>query len=186
MASRHDWLEEGLRILSEDGAPALTIERLTTRLGLTKGSFYHHFKGMTGFKTDLLAYYETEHTSRYIADVERVGDTAAARLHRLMDLVLDSKGDSDRLEIAVRAWAFQDAEVRALQERVDRLRIEYLQSLARDLGGADSTSVPLARLFYLLLVGAQQVVPPVPAEDLREIYALALRLAAPNEEGPSA
>ncbi|MFD0901821.1 TetR/AcrR family transcriptional regulator [Actinomadura sediminis] len=182
MASRHDWLEAGIGILAEDGAPALTLERLTDRLDLTKGSFYHHFKGMAGFKTDLLAYYESEHTSRFIQDAECAGETAGTKLHRLMELVLAAKGDSDDLENAMRAWALQDDEARALQERVDRRRIDYLRTLVRGLDTADRDPGPLARLFYLLLVGAQQLVPPVPAEELREIYTLALRLA-PQENG---
>ncbi|MFJ8691659.1 TetR/AcrR family transcriptional regulator [Streptomyces roseolilacinus] len=182
MASRQDWLEEGFRVLSEDGAPALTIERLTARLKLTKGSFYHHFRGMAGYKTDLLAYYETEHTGRYVAEAERGGGTAGARLRRLLELALEDKGVSDGLEIAVRAWALQDAEVRALQQRVDRLRVDYLRDLLREAGGPDTDTAPLARLLYLLLVGAQQLVPPLPAEELREVYTLALRLA-PHEEG---
>ncbi|MEU7004548.1 TetR/AcrR family transcriptional regulator [Nonomuraea sp. NPDC046570] len=176
MASKRDWLEAGLTVLGEEGAPALTIERLCGALGLTKGSFYHHFKGMTGFKTDLLEHFEAEHTSRYIAGAEVAGDAAQARLHRLMNLVLEDEGGSHDLEIAMRAWASQDAEVHALQQRVDRLRIGYLRSLWRDLGGPEADADPMAHLLYLVLVGAQQVVPPLPEEDLREVYALALRL----------
>lgn len=177
MASKRDWLEAGLRVLSEGGAPALTIERLCAELGLTKGSFYHHFKGMSGFKTDLLEHFETEHTSRYIAGAEVGGGPAVTRLHRLMNLILEDKGGNHELEIAMRAWALQDSEVQALQRRVDRLRVDYLKSLWRELGGAEADVEPMAHLLYLVLVGAQQVVPPVAAEDLREIYALALRLA---------
>ncbi|RSN64687.1 TetR/AcrR family transcriptional regulator [Actinomadura sp. WAC 06369] len=182
MAGKRDWLDAGIGILAEDGAPALTLERLTDRLNLTKGSFYHHFKGMAGYKTDLLAYYESEHTGRFVENAERAGEAAGARLERLMELVLESKDASDDLENAVRAWALQDGEVRALQERVDRLRVDYLRELVGGLGAADRERGPLARLFYLLLVGAQQVVPPVPGGELREIYTLALRLA-PREDG---
>lgn len=177
MASKRDWLEAGLTVLGEEGAPALTIERLCAQLGLTKGSFYHHFKGMARFKTDLLEHFEAEHTGRYIDSAERGGEPARDKLRHLMNLVLDTKGGSDRLEIAVRAWALQDPEVRALQERVDQARVGYLRSLWRDLGGAETDAEPMARLLYLVLVGAKQIVPPMATQDLREIYELALRLA---------
>ncbi|NKY16282.1 TetR/AcrR family transcriptional regulator [Streptomyces somaliensis] len=185
MASRRDWLEEGLAVLGEEGAPALTVDRLAARLKLTKGSFYHHFKGMAGYKADLLAHYEAEHTGRYVADAERRGGgTPHARLLYLRELVLRDKDGSDALEIAVRAWALQDPEVCALQQRVDRARIGYLRELVRgDDGDADAT--PLARLLYLLLVGAQQLVPPLPAGELREVYDLVLRLT-PAGKGPAA
>ncbi|MFE3449951.1 TetR/AcrR family transcriptional regulator [Nonomuraea sp. NPDC059194] len=178
MASKRDWLEAGLLVLSEDGAPALTVERLCADLGLTKGSFYHRFKGMAGFRTDLLEHFEAEHTSRYIAGAEAGGGAASVKLNRLVDLILDDKGGNHDLEIAMRAWALQDSEVQALQQRVDRLRVDYVKSLWRDLGGPEAEVEPMARLLYLVLVGAQQVVPPVPAEDLREIYTLAMRPAS--------
>ncbi|MEV2270017.1 TetR/AcrR family transcriptional regulator [Nonomuraea africana] len=184
MASKRDWLEAGLTVLSEEGAPALTIERLCARLNLTKGSFYHHFRGMAGFKTDLLKHFEAEHTGRYIDGAESAGASAQAKLDHLANLVLDDKGASYDLEIAVRAWALQDAEVHALQRRVDQLRVDYVRSLWRELGGREAEAEPMARLLYLVLVGAQQVVPPVPADELREIYALALRLM-PEERRPT-
>ncbi len=40
--TKRKWLEEGLSLLAESGA--LTIEKLTSRLGVTKGSFYHYFQ----------------------------------------------------------------------------------------------------------------------------------------------
>jgi AcrR family transcriptional regulator len=43
VTTSRDWLEEGMAILEDLGAEALTIETLTNRLGVTKGSFYHHF-----------------------------------------------------------------------------------------------------------------------------------------------
>ena len=38
-----DWVQEGFRVLAEDGVKALTLGHLCTRLGVTKGSFYWHF-----------------------------------------------------------------------------------------------------------------------------------------------
>jgi len=39
LLTRRRWLEEGLALLEEAGAEALTIESLTSRLGVTKGPF---------------------------------------------------------------------------------------------------------------------------------------------------
>ncbi|GAA3470766.1 TetR/AcrR family transcriptional regulator [Nonomuraea roseola] len=184
MASKRDWLEAGLEVLSEEGAPSLTIERLCAHLNLTKGSFYHHFGGMARYKSDLLEHFETEHTGRYIDGAESAGDSAQAKLYHLLNLVLDDKDTDHDLEIAVRAWALQDAEAQALQRRVDQLRVDYLRSLWRELGGSEDDADPMGRLLYLVLVGAQQVVPPVSADELKEIYTLALRLA-PQEKKTS-
>ena len=42
-----DWVQEGFRVLAEDGVKALTLGQLCSRLGVTKGSFYWHFSDMT-------------------------------------------------------------------------------------------------------------------------------------------
>jgi AcrR family transcriptional regulator len=174
MASKRDWLDAGLAILAEAGAPALTVEELCARLGLTKGSFYHHFRGMGGYKGDLLAHFETHDTTRYIDAAEQAGGD---RLARLMDLVLEDTDAHAGLEPAVRAWASQDAEVRAVQARVDRARTDYLRELWLATGGAERDATAMARLLYLVLVGAEQVVPPISDGALREVYELALRPA---------
>jgi len=178
MATRADWLDAGLEVLAAGGAPAVTIERLTARLGLSKGSYYHHFKGAGGFRTALLEHFETQFTTRLIDTVEQdPGADADVKLKRLMELVLPDPG-SAQLEIAVRAWALQDPEARATQERVDRARTDYLQSLCRGLRSKELIYPDrLARLLYLIFVGAEQVLPSVPRAELRDIYAMTLRLA---------
>ncbi|WP_433273406.1 TetR/AcrR family transcriptional regulator [Actinosynnema sp. CS-041913] len=175
MVSKRDWLDIGLRVLAREGAPALTVERLSGRLGVTKGSFYHHFKGMAGFKVDLLAHFEAECTTGYIEQAERGGGTARERFERLLELVLADEEDRPLLESAMRAWAMQDADVRATQERVDQERIGYLARLCAEVGPADE-ALPAARLLYFVLIGSGHVLPPVGPAELREIYALTTRL----------
>ncbi|WP_218009811.1 TetR/AcrR family transcriptional regulator, partial [Actinomadura kijaniata] len=178
MAGKRDWLEAGLDILGEHGAPALTIERLTERLGLTKGSFYHHFKGMGGYKTALLAHIEAEGTAAYIAYADSGPDRSArARLDRLAERV----SDDDRgpaLEVAVRAWAQQDPEVRALQERVDRTRMAYLRDLWQEITGDPAAAEQTALLLYLVTIGADHLVPAASGRALRGLYDLVIRLGA--------
>jgi AcrR family transcriptional regulator len=178
MVTRADWLEAGLKVLADEGAPALTIERLTEQMGLSKGSYYHHFKGTGGFRTALLEYFEAQFTARLIDTVEQKPDAdAATKLNRLLGLVLADEAKV-KLEIAVRAWALQDAEARATQERVDEARTAYLQQLCRGLASKQLDDPDrLARLLYLILVGAEQVLPPVRSKELRELYLMTLRLA---------
>src|SRR5260370_38411681 len=40
-----DWAKAALQLIAEAGLGALTAEALAARLGVTKGSFYLHFKG---------------------------------------------------------------------------------------------------------------------------------------------
>src|SRR5215470_10895788 len=164
MVTRTEWLDAGLELLAGEGAPAVTIERLTGKLGVTKGSYYHHFNGAAGYRTALLEYFEAQFTTRLIDAIERKPDAEPEqKLLHLLRLVL-ADPDNAALEIAVRAWALQDPEVRAAQERVDRTRTAYLKELCRGLRtGVDPDR--FAQLLYLTLIGAEQVMPPLERAD---------------------
>lgn len=173
VATEQDWLDEGLAILAAQGVPALTIELLCERLALTKGSFYHHFRGMPAYRVALLDHFEARFTTAFIDTVESGARVpAAVRLENLLDLVTRAVAPPG-LEVAVRAWAQQDDQARAVQERVDRRRIDYLRALWEQRGGEDPGTMAL--LLYLILVGAGHLVPPPTAGELRTVYDLALR-----------
>jgi AcrR family transcriptional regulator len=61
--SKQDWLEVGLKTLGEFGENGLTIERLTGTLGVTKGSFYHHFRNVEDFREQLIAFWADQYLS---------------------------------------------------------------------------------------------------------------------------
>lgn len=179
MASRELWLDAGLRALARDGAGGVTIDKLAAALGLSKGSFYHHFTGIGGFKVALLDHFEAVHTRRFIDAIEGLPTASPRRkIERLLDMVLSEHPSSEQpdLEIATRAWAQQDAEVRAAQERVDRIRMSYLRDLWLALSGDAEEASQMGRLLYILLIGAGHVIPPLPAGELRRLYNLVLRL----------
>ena len=62
--TRAQYFELGLNLLAEDGARAVTIDALCTRLAVTKGSFYHHFQGVRDFMAQLLLYWEHQYGHR--------------------------------------------------------------------------------------------------------------------------
>lgn len=164
--TKRDWLEAGWHLLAEQGIAALTIERLTERLGITKGSFYHHFAGLPDYRTALLAFLEQAETLQVIQLVEQEA-TPAAKLRRLLDLVVAYPPDS---EIALRAWAMQDEEARVVQARIDARRVEYLHGLCTALAPTEARALRMARLAYVILVGGGHLQPPLSAEALRELF----------------
>ncbi|MEU4190591.1 TetR/AcrR family transcriptional regulator [Kribbella sp. NPDC026611] len=175
MVTRVEWLEAGMELLTHEGAPAITIERLTDQLGVTKGSYYHHFGSAAGFKTAMLEYFEAQFTGSLIEAVERKPEVEPGKkLAHLLRLVM-SDPDNAALERAVRAWALQDPEVRATQERVDKARTAYLTELCRGIK-PDVDPDRFAQLLYLILIGAEQILPPIARTDVQEIYTMTLQL----------
>lgn len=163
--TRRQWLEEGLALLEEASAEALTIESLTSRLGVTKGSFYHHFTNYQDFKQGLLSFWEEEGTLRIIHWAEQEA-SPPEKLARVMRASLPPS----RLDVALRAWALQDDQVRVYQQRIDQQRLAYLESVVFAARADRLYAQRLARLLYSLYVGSQHLLPPIQGEDLGALY----------------
>lgn len=181
---RERWLDEGLRVLSELGINGVRIDRLADRLGLTKGSFYHHFPGMAGYRLALLDHFERTYTTRYIDLVEQAElPDARDKLWALIEAVSAELSD-DNLEVAIRGWAAKDDDARATLERVDQTRIEYLAGLLLAMHPERDDSLLLSHILYLTLIGARHVVPPLPVKEIRRMYGWLLALTeAPTRTG---
>jgi AcrR family transcriptional regulator len=186
--SRERWLDEGLAVLAEEGPPGLRIDRLAARLGVTKGSFHHHFAGAAGFKAALLEHYE-EQAGRAIHDAiaDRRAEGTRATLAWLTELATrDGELRRERLDTAVRAWAQSDPAVRETQARIDAATIGALQAAWRPLVGSDADARAAALVPYLVSLGAQATVPPIESDDLRAVYALLLDLVPQDPANASA
>jgi len=166
--TRADLLQAGLTILAEHGEAALTIESICTRLGVTKGSFYHHFGSRQIFSRQLLEYWEEEHTRRFIELCDRAGD--AADSYCMLDAFAEEVEDD--VEVAVRAWALRDPLAREFQERIDQTRMDYLKALHQDLIGDAARAEVLARLEYAAFIGSRQIMPGLGKAQLAEILDL--------------
>lgn len=166
MAGKTSWLESGLVILGTAGPTGLTIDKLVAATGLSTGSFYHHFSGMPGYRSALLGYFEEQHTTRYLREIEAADLDPRGRLELLIDLVLEDDEPAS-IEVAVRAWALDDPIAAAAKERVDSTRLGVLRTLLMDCGYAKDAAEETAQILYLLVLGAGNVLPTVPPERLR-------------------
>lgn len=165
MAPRQRWLDEGLALLAESGFAGVTIEALCERLRLTKGSFYHHFKGMAGYRVALLEHFEHRETQSFIDMIEALPAAAGAdRLRALAQAVVADEAH-DTLEPQVRIWANQDDVARAFLERIDTTRIAYLQRQCRAVVDDVALADQVGLMIYLVVVGSSSVIPRVPAAD---------------------
>lgn len=161
-----DYFREALAVLGEYGSEALTIAVLCERLGITKGSFYHHFGGMPGFVTQLLGYWEREHSDRLIR-ISKAQPDPTLRIHTLTEMGV---GLPHASEAAIRAWARSSPEVAEATARVDRRRERHLVDAISALGIDRPRSRVLARIGLNLLIGVQQREYPVDLKRLRQMF----------------
>ena len=48
--TKQDWINSGLRTLATEGASALKVGAMAAALGVSRGSFYWHFKDFADFR----------------------------------------------------------------------------------------------------------------------------------------
>ena len=150
----HDaWVAGALTVLAEGGIDALKVEPLAARLGVTKGSFYHHFANRRSLHVAMLDAWERAGTTQIIDDVDAASTTPDDRLRRLAHRTMRSDPTSDAIENALRAWATTDAEAAAAVGRVDERRLDYAADLLRATGMTPAVARRRARLLYRVLIG---------------------------------
>lgn len=179
--ARDRWLSEGVDVLADEGAAGVRIDRIAARLGLSKGSFHHHFQGAAGFKRDLLTYLEDLQVSALatgIAQVQRDGASTPEESLRELVFLLGGSPELYRpeLETALRAWALTDEDAARTQASIDEARLNALQSIWRQISDDEEVVRVAALLPYVIALGSRVIMPPLETEDLQALYTWILRL----------
>lgn len=165
-----------MELLVRDGVDGITVEALTQQLGVTKGSFYHHFRDTAHFKAEALAYCLSQNVGSVIARAN-AGSTPFARLFLLTDMA----ATVDPLEVAIRAWALQDADVRATLTAIDQQRLAYVIELHQQLGLDPVLAQQAAHLFYCTFLGGMHLLPTLTHAQLHDMFAALRRLYGISE-----
>jgi AcrR family transcriptional regulator len=165
--NREQYFELGLELLAEGGAKAVTIDALCTRLRVTKGSFYHHFAGVRGFVSQLLAYWEDRYGQRLAREA-----LAACGPAELIPLLKHgaSREVHHEAESAIRALAQSAPEAAEVQRRVDQGREDLLIDAYTGAGVPATSAATLARIGMAILIGTQQRERPVDRDRLFALF----------------
>jgi len=150
----------GFRALTAEGPAGLRVEAIARALKVSKGSFYWHFKDAPALKTAMLAHWVTKATEAIIGTVSKQGGDAGARLRLLADLAtedIETPYGGRLVEAAIRDWARFDPEVAETVTRVDRARLDFLQSLFAGIGAPAPSCRIKANLVYAALIGLQHL-----------------------------
>ncbi len=144
------WIDAALEILADGGIDAVRIEPLAKQLGVTKGSFYWHFKDRGALLDAMLTQWRRNTTLDIIARLERSAATPEARLAQLLKMPFRGvKADkSAEVELALRLWGRRDPQARAALAEVDQLRLRYFQDLLQRLGFSSEAAAVRAIYCY--------------------------------------
>lgn len=164
------WVDAGIEILVRESIEHVRIERIAVQLGVTKGSFYWHFKDRADLHTAILDRWLQKATIGVKERVERECPTASERLRRLLELPFWSPNAarSADLELAIRAWSRRSSFAKRAVSKVDGVRLDYLASLYRDMGFTAEDASMRAHMAYAFMRYLGQL-HDVPEEEERRI-----------------
>ncbi|MGQ0842915.1 MAG: TetR/AcrR family transcriptional regulator [Sporichthyaceae bacterium] len=145
-------------LLGATGPEAVTVHALCDRLGVTKGSFHHHFGTMNGFMQAWAA-----HWGSCFAGLLDACGVAADPLRQLTLLHQATLTHPHPIETAWRAMARDHPAVRAALAGAERRTVDQLAGVLTGLLGDANLARPLAEFGLGLAVGTQQVHPPLDA-----------------------
>ncbi len=149
---RFDWLLKALDIFVAEGIDAVRITRLAQDLGVTRGSFYWHFKNREDLIDALVSYWKDKNTAAITESVNHAGDLADG-IFRFFETCIDAARFDPRLDLALREWARRSAKVRTLVDREDEARIEALCDFFSRFGYDMPEALIRARVLYYSQIG---------------------------------
>ena len=147
---RGDWIEAAIDLLVSGSIDAVRVEPLAKLLGVTKGSFYWHFKDRAALLEALLQSWRQTATVGVIDRLEQSGKSTEEQLRQLIELPYTNPKSkrAGQIELAIRGWARRDDTAAAAVAEVDELRLKYTASLFQNKGLSKEEAHARAYLAY--------------------------------------
>jgi AcrR family transcriptional regulator len=170
------WISAALEALAEGGIDAVRVDPLAKRLGVTRGSFYWHFKDRAALRQAMLKHWRKAATYRVGGRIEKEAPAPAERLGKT--LALPRSGPRAKhaaaIEFAIRLWALRDEEAANVVRLIDHQRLDYYARLFAELGHAPKEARRRAYLFYAALMAQAIIVTDDETDVSEELAAMVI------------
>lgn len=130
------WIDAATELLVDGGIDRVRVDLLARELGVTRGSFYWHFRDRQDLLRRVLAAWREQTTVQLTRRLSNARTSAAEQLHDVVTLPFRGRAArrAARIELAIRAWARRDDMAREAVDEADASRIGYHASLFTALG----------------------------------------------------
>lgn len=157
--SRDDWLDAAFEAVVEHGFDGARVLTLAGKLGVTRGSFYWHFKDHSELIEALIDRWHAAELATTHELARQASGSARSDLLGMLDTAL-ARGIGDlkdmRFELALRGLGRRDVAVAKRLVEVDETRMEAFEAKFQLLTGDSARATELAVLFYLAITGGVQ------------------------------
>jgi AcrR family transcriptional regulator len=156
-----DWVEAATEVLVDRGIDHVRVDVLAGELGVTRGSFYWHFRDREELLRRVLAAWRERATEQLTARLAGAhGDDPREQLRDVISLPFRGRaaGRAARIELALRAWARRDQMARHAVDEADASRMGYIAQLFSALGFPVGEARSRAFMLYAYVV-AESLMP---------------------------
>jgi CubicO group peptidase (beta-lactamase class C family)/AcrR family transcriptional regulator len=174
---KEDWLRAARLALLHHGAERVRVEPLARSLGVTKGSFYWHFRDRRDLLEQLLVEWEreTDLLTNALGDADPLGRLPAIIEELNRRNLASERGDSPS-DAAIFAWAATDSRVAKRANRAEEERMR----LFRRLTGSKDVADLFFYAYHGFLLRRRRV--PKAEKDFENIARAALRVFSPKKK----
>jgi len=147
--SKNQWLEAGLKMLSNQGVDKLSIGNLSRTVGVAKTSFYWHFKDRQDLLDHMLEYWVSEFNAVLTDNPDLPQLPPQQRLQAIADTVVGQ--DLAKYELAIRGWASHDEAAMAVFDNIHSRRMAVIRRAFADAAFDEQEQDTRAELFNCYL-----------------------------------
>ena len=142
--TRVDWIGAAIEVMVDSSVEQVRVERLAVALGVSKGSFYWHFRTREELLKAVLERWAEQATFSIQERLDQQATRADQRLLLYLQLPFRSAAAvrAADLEVAILGWARRSAQAMRAVARVDKERVKHITQIFVDMG-FDSEEAPL-------------------------------------------
>ena len=150
--SKKSWLDAALQALASGGVDKVRVESLAKNLGVTKGSFYWHFKDREQFLDELLSFWAEQSTQTVITNPNYPTDSKERVRAVAEDIV---RRDLGKMDPHIRSWTQYDKRRGKVVAKIDKMRFEFLRDLFSAAGFSITGASLRSQSLYRYVLGEQ-------------------------------
>lgn len=152
--SAGDWVAGANALLERETVRGVKIATLCARLGVTKGSFYWHFRSRQELLDAILADWRRRMTLDVITRVSQVANSVEGVLRGTLALIRKRRpGRQSGIERSIRDWARTEARAQAVLTEVDETRLKFFEGLFLQRGFPPEEARLRGYAAYALMMG---------------------------------
>ncbi len=147
--TREDWIAAAWEMLGEAGVDGVRVEPLAKKLGVTKGSFYWHFKDRQQLHDALLDRWFAIWEEQMVPDLSAVDPSD--RIWALFRSVVSrsTRGQT----VSLRLWSHREPEIARRIEERDRQRLDFLTQQLKRIGFSEDEARTRGQIYQAIMTG---------------------------------